>query len=114
MILEHQTRTTDSGVTIVELRGRLTLGNSLRNAEEDVKKIASAPNSKTILDLSGLDFVDSAGIGMLIMCNSAAMEAGGKLHISGAVARVKEAFQITKVHYVLSLFDTLEAALAAL
>ncbi len=114
MILEYNSRTLDNGATVVEFRGRLTLGNSLRNAEEDVKKIASVPNSKTILDLTHLEFVDSAGIGMLIMCNSTAMEADGKMFIAGAQDRVQAAFKITKVHYVLALYDTLDAAIAAL
>ena len=114
MILEYKIQTREPGATIVELRGRLTLGNLLRTAEEDVKKIASQPNSRTVLDLSGLDFVDSAGIGMLIMCASAASLAGGKLHIAGATSRVQTAFEITKVHMVLSLFPTVDAAVAAL
>ena len=111
MILQMQSRQVND-INVVELKGRLTLGNSLRDAEDSIRKQLGAGPAKTVLDLTELDFVDSAGIGMLIICNSTAEGAGGKLRIAGAGDRVRQAFEITHVDQVLALYATLDEALA--
>ena len=114
MILEKSIRQIEPDITVIELRGRLTLGNLLREAEDSVKKLVnSGAGAKTnALDLSGIAFMDSAGIGMLVACNSAAETAGSQFRVAGANARIQQALQITHVDRVLALHKDMDSALA--
>lgn len=109
MKLETSTRELPSGITVVELKGRLTLGDSLTTAEDAIKKLA-ATKRKIILDLSQADFIDSAGLGMLVACSATATSAGGQLRVSGALPRVQQIFLMTQVYRVIPLYATIEAA----
>ena len=111
MILSMQSRQLEPDITVVELSGRLTLGNSLRDAEDSLRKHLSSGPLTTVLDLSGLEFIDSAGVGMLIICNSTAEAAGGKLFIACPSERVLQSLTLTHVDQVLSIHSSVEQAL---
>ena len=81
MILDVFTRE-EAGVTIVGLKGRLTLGNQLVSTENKMRSLLEQGGVKCILDLSELDYTDSAGIGLLMMCAGTARGNGGQLHIA--------------------------------
>jgi anti-sigma B factor antagonist len=111
MILESNTSTVAGDITVVALKGRLTLGNTLRTLEDQVAKIAGQ-TPKLILDLGEIDFVDSAGLGMLVTSAGAARTAGHELVIAAANERVRNILKMTGVDRVLNLAPTREAALS--
>ena len=106
------TRTLPAEITVVELSGRLALGNSLREAEEKIKDLIQNGSRKVIVDLSRIELTDSAGVGMLMMCHSTAAGADSALRVSGANDRVKSVLKMTRVDQILSLFSTTDEAAA--
>ena len=109
MKLEMSTREAPGDITVVELKGRLTLSDSLTSVEDAIKKLTPSKR-KIIVDLSETDFVDSAGLGALVACSATANAAGGQLRVSGAVPRVQQIFLMTQVYRVIPLYSTIEAA----
>ncbi len=106
------TREIPPGVTVVELKGRLTLGDQLTTAEESIKQLA-ASQRKIVIDLTEADFIDSAGLGMLVACSATASGAGGQLRVAGAIPRVQQIFLMTQVYRVVPLYADVKTAVAS-
>lgn len=104
------TKTLPVDITVVGLSGRLALGNSLREAEDTIKKLVRDGAKKVIVDISSVELTDSAGIGMLMMCHSTAAEASSAVRIAGANERVLSLLRITRVDQILSLFGSTQEA----
>ncbi len=109
MKLEMSRREYSADITVVELKGRLTLGDALSTAEDAIKQLA-ANKRRIIIDLTQADFIDSAGLGMLVACSATASGAGGQLRVAGAVPRVQQIFLMTQVYRVVPLYSTVQAA----
>jgi anti-sigma B factor antagonist len=90
---------------ILKLDGPLTLSN-LFGFQAELRKDAA----KTILDLSGVPYMDSAGMGAIINYYVACQKHGRKLIVAGSNYRVMELFKLTKVDQLITLADTVEAA----
>lgn len=109
-----KTRLTESGSTVVEISGRLHLGNSLSYTETAIKRIITDGARGLVIDLTGLDFIDSAGIGMLISCSGEMEQAGGAFRIAGAHDGVAKTFEIVHMDRIVALDADVEAALRKL
>jgi anti-sigma B factor antagonist len=112
MILDVTTRE-ENGRTIVALKGRLTLGNLLVSTENKLRSLIESGPVKVVLDLTELDYMDSAGIGMLMMCAGGSRANGGDFRIAGPNDRVKKIFEIANVDKIVPVHPTLDAALSA-
>lgn len=71
----------------------------------------SAPTM--ILDLSGVPYVDSSGLGSLVSASTSCAKAGRRLALTGVNKRVMKVFEITRVENVFLMFPRLEDALEA-
>src|ERR1700720_4043105 len=96
MVLDVQVRRIDPGITMFELKGRLTLGNRLTEVEHAVRKEIAEGCRKLVIDLGQLEHLDSAGVGMLVMCAGQMEQAGGTLRVAGAHPRGKQVFSVTR------------------
>jgi anti-sigma B factor antagonist len=67
-----------------------------------------------LLDLSGVEFMDSSGLGVLIGAHKEAAALGGVLILVGPVPRVRKIFKITKLNKIFTIHETPAEALAAL
>lgn len=110
MILDVTTRHIEPDITVLELIGRLTLGNRLTEVERSIKETIQNGCRKLVLDLSRLDFLDSSGVGMLVMCAAAMNQAGGQIRVAGANDRVTQVFVITNLGKVLPIMADADAA----
>ena len=104
MITETSVSHLDPDITVVRISGRLHLGNLLAGVENAIKKLIAEGARKMVVDLEGLDYIDSAGIGMLVSCYGEIDAAGGSLRLAGARGTVAKAFGITKLDRLIS-FD---------
>lgn len=105
-------RTTQaSGVEVIRLSGTLTLG---RDAESFERSFDGASARRVVIDMSGVSYVDSAGIGILVGSHSKIVNAGGQCRLAGVSDRVRHVFKLTKVDSILVLDDTAETASAAM
>lgn len=114
MILDIKEEKRPDGITVLELIGRLTLGNVLMDAEHKVKAMIESGARKMILDLTKLAGLDSAGIGFLVYISGEIERARGKMCVIGANERVTQIFAITHIDKVVLIEQTRDAAVAAL
>lgn len=79
----------------------------------EVEAAAGAARWRVVLDLSEVQMVASAGLGMLVTLNNAAKKGGGKLALCKLEPTLRQVFEMTKLHRVLTLCDTREQAIKA-
>ena len=103
-------RQVEPGLTVVELTGHLNLGNELMTVEASVKSVIDDGARKLVIDVTRLDYIDSAGIGMLVACNGRIEKAGGKMRVSGAQGSVAKTFEVVHMDLITSLDPDLDSA----
>jgi anti-sigma B factor antagonist len=103
-------RQVEPNLTVVELTGHLNLGNELMTVEAAVKRAIDQGARKLVIDVTRLDYIDSAGIGMLVACNGQMERAGGKMRVAGAQGTVAKAFEVVHLDRITSLDADLDAA----
>jgi anti-sigma B factor antagonist len=104
-------RQVEPDVTIVELIGHLNLGNELMSLEVAVKRVIQEGARKLVIDVTNLEYIDSAGIGMLVGCNGQMDRAGGKMRVAGAQGSVAKAFDVVHMDRIMPLDADVDAAL---
>jgi anti-sigma B factor antagonist len=95
---------------VYRLKGPMVLGNMF--AFQEVLRLASA--TATVLDLTDVPYMDSAGLGILTNSYVSHQKNGRKLFFVGVNERVQTLFQITKLDQLFRVFPTVEAARLAL
>jgi anti-sigma B factor antagonist len=98
------------GVVVLELEGRLVLGESLGELRSKIQELASAGETKIVLDLGKVDYIDSSGLGQLVVCYTSMKKTEGGLRLANLHARSLELMVLTKLHTVFEIFgDATEA-----
>jgi anti-sigma B factor antagonist len=100
------------GITLVEVAGELELHNAPQLRAE-LQRACENDGPCVVVDLSGLTFIDSTGIGVLVGGLKRAREHGGALTLVCPVPRIRRVFEITGLLKALPLYETREAAQAA-
>jgi anti-sigma B factor antagonist len=107
--------TKQDGVGIVTLTGTLNAAQVDRLRNECKNWVDANPDVINLVgDLSGVDLVDSAGLGALIALLKHVDGRGGDLKLCGLNARVRMVFEITRTHMVFDILDTVDEAIGAL
>jgi anti-sigma B factor antagonist len=96
-----------AGVEIIRLTGPVTLRN-LWDLQSELRK--APPQRLTILDLSGVPYMDSAGMGAVINHYTHCVGKGTKLIVAGVSSRVLELFKLTCVDSVIPMAATVDEA----
>src|SRR5512133_2774946 len=97
-------------VSIVDLSGRITLGDGAGIVRETVKDILKGGHKKLLLNLGDVSYIDSSGIGELVSGFTTVTNNGGRLKLVNLTKRVKDLLQITKLYTVFEVFDDAAAA----
>jgi anti-sigma B factor antagonist len=100
-----------NGVTVIEIEGRIVLGEESNSFREKVKSLLAAGKKKIVLNLSNVSYIDSAGLGTLVATFHSARSQGATLKLSHLGAKFKEVLQVTKL---MTVFDTYENETAAI
>lgn len=100
-----------SGVAIMQLKGRLDVLSS-QQLRDAVAEQASQKQVRLVIDLAGLEFIDSSGLGALIGALKTARSAGGDLRIAAATAQARAALKMTNLDRILTPHATVEEAAA--
>jgi anti-sigma B factor antagonist len=101
------------GIAVVRLSGGLTLGTSLKIADSQVQAAIEDGVSRMVIDLTDVEYVDSAGLGMLMYAYGMLNERKGSLRLCGVTARVMSLLQMTKTDMFLPIDKSLDDSLAA-
>ncbi len=99
-----------ASTTIMKLAGPLTLTNLFAFQQD----LADTHPQMLILDLSGVPYMDSAGLGVLMNCYVSAERHGRKFALAGVSERILALFEMTRVNTLLRIFPTVEQAEANL
>jgi anti-sigma B factor antagonist len=95
----------DSGpVTVVELSGRLTLGEASALLRKTIRGLLEDQRKNILLNLGDVDYIDSSGIGELVSGFTAVKNQGGDLKLLNLTKRVRDLLQITKLYTVFEVF----------
>ena len=103
MMLETEVFKFEPDITGISCSGRFTLGNRLSEMEGLMNSLLEDGVRKLVLDLTHVEFVDSAGLGVIMRMFGEIEQLGGKLRISGANEQVQRLFTITHTGTILAL-----------
>jgi anti-sigma B factor antagonist len=104
MQLKLSTKTVD-GILIVDCIGRIVFGDESSLLRETVKKAVSQ-NSKIILNLGEVNYIDSGGLGTLVALRTSAQNAGGTIKLTNLTKRVGDLLQVTKLLTVFDVYNS--------
>lgn len=104
MQLSLSTRTID-GIMVVDCAGRLIFGDESAALRETVKRMLPV-RRQIVLNMKGVTYIDSGGLGTLISLYSSCRAAGGELKLASLSAKTLELLQITKLLTVFDIRDT--------
>jgi anti-anti-sigma factor len=113
MVVQYSMHQVEPDILVMELTGQLTLGNRLMEVEHVIKQHIEKGSKKLVLDVTKLTFLDSAGIGMVMVCSGAIQQAGGRMLIVGAEGKVGRVLELTHIHEVIGMHSDLASACAA-
>ena len=100
------------GIMIVDCNGRIVFGDETAALRELVKGLL-AQNNKIVLNLGGVNYIDSGGLGTLVALYSSARSAGGSIKLANLTERVGNLLQITKLLTVFDVHDGEDKAVRA-
>lgn len=99
------------GVTVVEIEGRIVLGEESNSFREKVKSLLAAGKRKIVLNLSNVGYIDSAGLGTLVATFHSSRSQGATLKLANLGSKFKEVLQVTKLMTVFDTYDNEAAAI---
>lgn len=111
-MLKIAERTAD-GVVILELKGKLMGGPDANHFRDTVVRLTEEGRKSILVDLSGVSWIDSTGLGVLISTYTTVCKAGGALKLLKLTKRIHNLFVITQLITVLEDFDDEGKALAS-
>ena len=92
------------GIVILDAKGRITVGPEATTLREKVASVTAAGSKNIILNLAHVDYIDSTGLGALVMCSTTYRRAGGQLKLVNLNRRNIELLVMTKLATVFDLF----------
>jgi anti-sigma B factor antagonist len=103
------TESSDEGIVILKLKGRLAAGEST-SVREKINQVAAAGHLNVVMELSEVDYIDSTGLGSLVICFTSLKKQGGALKLVNLNKRNVELLLLTKLHTVFEVFTDLQDA----
>jgi anti-sigma B factor antagonist len=98
------------GVTIVDCNGRIVFGEESALLRDTLKKLITE-NSQIVLNLAGISYIDSGGLGTLVALYTTAHNAGGGVKLANLTQRVGDLLQVTKLLTVFEVYDSEDKAI---
>jgi len=80
---------------------------------ENITRLFDVPNSKVIIDLKGVEYIDSSGFGCFLSVMKAARNNYGILKFANPEQRVMELFELLHLHTVFQIFDNIETCMGS-
>ncbi len=110
--MELNQTTQADGVLVVECREENLDASNVRDFRESMQAIMKN-QTKVVLDMSQMKFVDSSGLGALISCLRDANSRKGDFRLCSMSTSVRALFELMRMHRVFSIHDSVAAAVAS-
>ncbi len=98
------------GVAVIDLTGRVTLGEASGSLRDTIKDLVSKDDKNILLNLEGVSYIDSSGLGEIVGAFATVSNRGGRLKLLGLQQRVHDLMQLTKLYSVFEIFTDEPAA----
>jgi anti-sigma B factor antagonist len=102
-----------NGVSVLHLEGRLVLGDESNAFRERFKNLMAAGKKKIVLNLAGVTYIDSAGLGTLVATFNNARSQGATLKLANLGSKSKEVLQLARLMTFFDIFESDSAAVAS-
>ncbi len=100
-------------VTIVDLKGKITIGAGDLQMRESIRQVLSNGAEKIIVNMKDVTTIDSTGVGELVGCYNAAMNRGAKLKLMNLPAKISDVLTVTQLITVFDVYNSEQEALAS-
>ena len=104
---------TVSDVTVLDLKGKMTLGEGDELLKDKINSLLAAGKKKLVLNLEGVPYIDSAGLGEIVRTFTTVSRQGGSLKLLNLTKRIEDLLSITKLLTVFETFDTEAEAISS-
>ena len=94
---------TVNDVTVLDLKGKMTLGEGDELLKDKINSLLASGKKRLLLNLEGVPYIDSAGLGEVVRTYTTVSRQGGSLKLLNLTKRIEDLLSITKL---LTVFDT--------
>jgi anti-sigma B factor antagonist len=98
-------------VAVVDLDGKITLGENTGILRDNLKSLLSQGTRNIILNMGGVSYVDSAGLGELVGAYTTAANQGGSVKLLNLQTKLRDLMQLTKLHTIFAAYTDEQEAL---
>ena len=102
---------TVSDVTVLDLKGKMTLGEGDELLKDKINSLLAAGKKKLLLNLESVPYIDSAGLGEVVRTYTTVSRQGGSHKLLNLTKRIEDLLSITKL---LTVFDTFDSEAEAI
>ena len=102
------------GIGILLPAGHLTRGDGDQDLSDQVESLLRRGRRKLVLDMAGVDYVDAAGLGLLVRCHRRVVSVGGRLVVTGVRSKVRQMLRLADLGQTLDHVEGLDRAVAVL
>ena len=92
-------------VTILDITGRIVLGDEIGDLRDAIHNLVADGKKKIILNLAGVEYIDSSGVGELVSSYTTVRNAGGELKLLNLTQKVQDVLYVTKLYTVFDIRD---------
>jgi anti-sigma B factor antagonist len=101
------------GITVVDLSGRITLGEGSVQLRDAVRDLISKGQKNILLNLAEVNYIDSSGLGELVSAYTTAKNQSASLKLLKLTKKVHDLLQLTKLYTVFDIYDDEAKAIAS-
>ncbi len=102
-----------NGIEVLDLDGRIVLGEESNAMREKVKQLLAQNKKKIVLNMANVTYIDSAGLGTLVASFHSARTQGATLKLANLGQKFREVLQVTKLLTVFEVHESEAAAVAS-
>jgi anti-sigma B factor antagonist len=113
MMALHATYRDSGQVIVVDLSGRIILGEGSALLRKTVRELLEEKRIKIVLNLGDVDYIDSSGIGELVSAYTAVKNRGGDLKLLNLTKKVRDLIQLTKLYTVFDVYTDEPSAIGS-
>ena len=98
-------------VTIVDVVGKMTSTDNPGRLKDKITSLVFQGDKQIILNLGGVNYVDSSGLGEIVACHGSAIKSGAEIKIANAANRIKDLLVMTRLVTIFDAHDSEDSAL---
>ena len=107
------TRRDEGSVTIIEPKGKITIGEGDVALREEIVKLLADNKKNLVLDLGGVSYMDSAGVGELVSVFTSVKNRGGELKLASLTKKIQDLLSITQLMTIFETYDDASQAISS-